>query len=57
YATACNKFKIVAKETENWTVYAADNHAAARKELAKLLKAYKRIAEGPDAEAGEEVQR
>ena len=38
-------------------MYAADDRAAAREELAKLLEAYKRIAEGPDAEAGEEVRR
>ncbi|OCK89888.1 uncharacterized protein K441DRAFT_618765 [Cenococcum geophilum 1.58] len=57
YATARDEFEIAAEETEKQTVYAADDRAAARDELAKLVEAYKRVVEGPDAEVGEEVRR
>lgn len=57
YATARDEFEIAAEETEKQTVYAADDRAAAREELAKLLEAYKRVVEGPDAGVGEEVRR
>jgi len=56
YGTARDEFEIAAEETEKNTTYAADDRAAAREELDKLLEYYQGILEG-DAAVAEEVKR
>lgn len=56
YGTARDEFEIAAEETEKNTTYAADDRAAAREELDKLLEYYGEILEG-DAAVAEEVKR
>jgi len=56
YATAKDEFEIAAEETENNTVYAADDRAAAREELDKLKKVFDDAVNGPDRSIGEEVK-
>jgi TFIIF-interacting CTD phosphatase-like protein len=58
YATAKDEFEIAAEETEQNTIYAADDRAAARAELTKLQDAYRAVVdEGQDAQLAEEVKR
>lgn len=53
YATARDEFEIATEETEKNTVYAADDRAAARKELDALKEMYAQALKGVD---GEEVK-
>lgn len=53
YATARDEFEIATEETEKNTVYAADDRAAARKELDALKEMYAQALKGTD---GEEVK-
>ncbi|KZF24193.1 hypothetical protein L228DRAFT_245092 [Xylona heveae TC161] len=57
YFTAKDEFDIAVEETEKKTVYAADDRAAAREELTKLLETYNRILETSDPEVSAEVKR
>ncbi|KAF1949900.1 hypothetical protein CC80DRAFT_497126 [Byssothecium circinans] len=57
YGTARDEFEIAAEETEKNTTYAADDRAAAREELDKLLAVYEGIVEGGDRAVAEEVKR
>ncbi|KAF2834316.1 hypothetical protein M501DRAFT_1001317 [Patellaria atrata CBS 101060] len=57
YATARDEFEFAAEETENNTVYAADDRTAAREELEKLLSTYKSIVDGPDLDLAEQVKK
>jgi len=54
YATAKDEFEIATEETEKHSIYAADDRAAARDELAKVKAAYEKALEG---EHGEEIKR
>jgi len=45
------------EETEKNTTYAADDRAAAREELDKLLEFYNGVIEGADRAVAEEVKR
>lgn len=56
YGTARDEFEIAAEETEKNTTYAADDRAAAREELDRLLKYYRGVLEG-DPGVAEEVKR
>ncbi|KAL1611828.1 hypothetical protein SLS60_000049 [Paraconiothyrium brasiliense] len=56
YGTARDEFEIAAEETEKNTTYAADDRAAAREELDRLLEFYTGVLEGDQAVA-EEVKR
>ena len=53
YATARDEFEIATEETEKKTIYAADDRAAARKELDALKEMYAEALKGQD---GEEVK-
>ncbi|KAF1974354.1 hypothetical protein BU23DRAFT_115389 [Bimuria novae-zelandiae CBS 107.79] len=57
YGTARDEFEIAAEETEKNTTYAADDRAAAREELDRLLECYKGVVEGGDRAVAEEVKR
>ncbi|KAL1301960.1 hypothetical protein AAFC00_002416 [Neodothiora populina] len=57
YATARDEFEIAAEETENNTVYAEEDRAAARQELERVQEAYKAVLEGPDKDVADEVKR
>ena len=57
YGTARDEFEIAVEETEKNTTYAADDRAAAREELDKLLEYYTGVVEGGDAAVAEEVKR
>ena len=57
YGTARDEFEIAAEETEKNTTYAADDRAAAREELDRLLEYYGGVVEGPDRAVAEEVKR
>ncbi|KAF1343619.1 hypothetical protein BDV97DRAFT_403366 [Delphinella strobiligena] len=57
FATAKDEFEIAAEETQNNTVYAEDDRAAAREELTKLQEAYAAVLEGRDRDVAEEVKR
>ena len=48
YATAKDEFEIASEETDKKTVYAADDRAAAKEELAKFKDAYERAIESAD---------
>lgn len=56
YGTARDEFEIAAEETEKNTTYAADDRAAAREELDRLLEFYGGVLEG-DLGVAEEVKR
>ncbi|OAG10707.1 uncharacterized protein CC84DRAFT_1161576 [Paraphaeosphaeria sporulosa] len=56
YGTARDEFEIAAEETEKNTTYAADDRAAAREELDRLLEYYGGVLEG-DPGVAEEVKR
>lgn len=57
YGTARDEFEIATEESEKHSVYAADDRAAAREELAKLLKRYNEVVgrDGQEGCAGKEV--
>jgi hypothetical protein len=58
YGTARDEFEIAAEETEKNTTYAADDRAAAREELDKLLGYYQGVlGEEGDRAVAEEVKR
>lgn len=50
YATARDEFEIATEETEKNTIYAADDRAAARKELDILKEMFEKALHGQDAE-------
>lgn len=50
YATAKDEFEIASEETDKKTVYAADDRAAAKEELAKFKEAYEKAIESADGE-------
>lgn len=53
YGTARDEFEIATEESEKHSVYAADDRAAAREELANLLKRYNEVV-GIDGGEGSE---
>ncbi|PSN69908.1 hypothetical protein BS50DRAFT_571238 [Corynespora cassiicola Philippines] len=57
YGTARDEFEIATEETEKNTTYAADDRAAAREELDRLLEYYNGVLEGGDRAVAEEVKR
>ncbi|KAF2653549.1 hypothetical protein K491DRAFT_694604 [Lophiostoma macrostomum CBS 122681] len=58
YGTARDEFEIAAEETEKNTTYAAEDRAAAREELDRLLRYYEGVlGEGADRAVAEEVKR
>ncbi|KAF2254478.1 hypothetical protein BU26DRAFT_514387 [Trematosphaeria pertusa] len=57
YGTARDEFEIAAEETEKNTTYAAEDRAAAREELDRLLEYYSGVVEGADGAVAEEVKR
>jgi hypothetical protein len=46
YGTARDEFEIATEESEKNTTYAADDRAAAREELDRLVEFYKSVTEG-----------
>jgi hypothetical protein len=46
YGTAKDEFEIASEESEKNTTYAADDRAAAREELDRLVEFYKSVTEG-----------
>jgi hypothetical protein len=46
YGTAKDEFDIASEESEKNTTYAADDRAAAREELDRLVEFYKSVTEG-----------
>lgn len=56
YATARDEFEIASEETEKKSVYAADDRAAAREELAKLKAAFDDAIDNSRAEVGAEIR-
>ncbi|KAL6151110.1 hypothetical protein ACJQWK_10680 [Exserohilum turcicum] len=57
YGTAKDEFEIASEESEKNTTYAADDRAAAREELDRLLTYYKGVVEGEDRVVADEVKR
>lgn len=57
YGTARDEFEIATEETDKNTTYAADDRAAAREELDRLLEFYNKITQGEDIAVAEEVRR
>ncbi|KAH7073210.1 hypothetical protein FB567DRAFT_195487 [Paraphoma chrysanthemicola] len=59
YGTAKDEFEIAAEESEKNSTYAADDRAAAREELDKLLEYYRDVVEGgaEGREVVDEVRR
>tara|TARA_R110002003_G_scaffold242_5_gene17271 strand:+ start:14112 stop:14486 length:375 start_codon:yes stop_codon:yes gene_type:complete len=59
YGTAKDEFEIASEESEKNSTYAADDRAAAREELDKLLEYYRGVVEGGEQgrEVAEEVRR
>lgn len=55
--TNAPKFEIASDETEKKTVYAADDRAAAKDELAKLKDAFEKATAESTGEVGKEVSR
>ena len=52
-----SQFEIAAEETQNNTVYAEEDRAAAREELTKVQEAYRAVVDGADQEVAGEVKR
>lgn len=57
YGTARDEFEIASEESEKNTTYAADDRAAAREELDRLLEFYRGVLEGEDQAVADEVKR
>lgn len=57
YGSARDEFEIATEETDKNTTYAADDRAAAREELDRLLEFYTNIIHGQDRAVAEEVKR
>lgn len=57
YGSARDEFEIATEETDKNTTYAADDRAAAREELDRLLEFYTRIINGQDPAVAQEVKR
>lgn len=57
YGTAKDEFDIAYEESEKNSTYAADDRAAAREELDRLVEYYEGVAEGEEAGVVEEVRR
>lgn len=55
--TQCVQFEMAMEETENKTIYAEADRAAAREELTRVQEAYRSIVDGADTDLAEEVKR